>query len=186
MDIGEENKNKQIAELETYIHIDFRLLDVSLEISALEDHLELIERQIDSLEKSEKIARDTFIKGQHFSPDDFEWDEAYRDYYHKVESLLPRLFRGPFIVSLYAVYESAITEVANLIQKTQQEHLCLDDIRGDDFLDRAKKYYKHVLDYELCKDNTTWQHITMLSELRNAIARTNGRLEMLRSMRKIQ
>ncbi len=176
---GEENKKKQIEEFETHIHIDFRLLDVSLELSALEDHLELIENQIQSLRTSEKIALDSLVRSQNSSPDDFEWDEAYRDYYHKVESLLPRLFRGPFFVSLYAVYEAVVTEVARLIQRTLEQPLSLNDIRDSDFLDRAKKYYRHVLRFELCGDNTTWQQIIVLSELRNAMAHTNGRWEML-------
>jgi len=179
MDIEDEEQKKQVDELEIHFQADFRLLEVSLEMSALEDHLELIENQIATLGRLERIALDDFIKSQHPSPDGFERAEAYYGYYHKVDALLPRLFRGPFIVSLYAAYETAVTEIARLIQETLAHPLSLNDIRAGTFLERASKYYRHVLNFELCRDNIGWQYITMLSAFRNAIAHTNGRWDML-------
>jgi len=161
------------------IDFDFRLLDVSSELFTLEDFLEIIEKQIDHVNNSEKLIRDDLIKKQNLSPNDPEWHEIQQIYDYRIDVLIPRLFRSPFLVSLYAVYESAVIEMSRLIQKKQGQHISLNDIKGD-FLDQAKKYYKHILRFELCKDNTSWQYITMLSELRHAIAHTNGRLDMLK------
>ena len=72
-----------------------------------------------------------------------------------------------------------MTETAGLIRDKQQQALSLDDIRGN-FLEQAKKYFKDVLHFELCSNNTAWERIKMLSELRNAIAHTNGRVELLK------
>lgn len=162
------------------INVDFRLLDVSLELHALEEYLETIEKQIDHLAASEKLILDVAILKQCITPDDPEWHFEHQNYDHRVEFLLPRFFRGPFLVSLYAVYEASTTEIARLLQKGQGLAISIDDLRGEDFLDRAKKYYKHVLNFELCADNSAWQQIKKLSEVRNAIAHTNGRIEMLR------
>ncbi|MFC1509493.1 hypothetical protein ACFL60_07405 [Candidatus Omnitrophota bacterium] len=158
---------------------DFRLLDVSMELFALEDYLELLEKQIEHFRKSEGLILEASIKKQNLTPDDPEWHDARQNYYERIDFFLPRFFRGPFLVSLYAVYESAVTEIARLIQKKQGQALSIDDIKGNNFLDRAKKYYEHILRFELYKENTSWQHINMLSDIRNAIAHTNGRLEML-------
>ncbi|RZB33605.1 MAG: hypothetical protein SRB2_03871 [Desulfobacteraceae bacterium Eth-SRB2] len=166
------------------IDMDFRLLDVSLELHALEEYLETIEKQIDHIKESEKLIIDAAIRREGITPDDPEWHFEHQTYDHRMEFLLPRFFRGPFIVSLYAVYEAAVTEIARLIQKAQGQAISIDDLRGEDFLDRAKKYYKHILHFELCSDNSIWQQIMMLSEIRNAIAHTNGRLEMLRKRAK--
>jgi hypothetical protein len=76
------------------------------------------------------------------------------------------------------------SDTISYIQKGQGKAISIDDLRGDDFLDRAKKYYKHILTFELCADNSAWQQIKMLSEVRNAIAHTNGRIEMLRGRAK--
>lgn len=166
------------------INVDFRLLDVSLELSALKDYLETLEKQIEHIKKSEQEVLDATIRKLNITPDDPDWDFEHQTYDHRMEFLLPRFFRGPFLVSLYAVYESAVTEIARLIQKAQGQAISIDDLKGEDFLDRAKKYYKHILNFELCTDNSAWQQIKMLSEIRNAIAHTNGRIEMLRGKAK--
>jgi len=163
--------------------IDFRLVDVSMELYALEDHLELLEKHIEHTAESERLIRDDAIRKYNSTPNDPEWHEAHQNYDHKIDFLLPRFFRGPFLVSLYAVYESAVTEIARLIQKKQGQAISISDIKGE-FLNRAKKYYKHILRFEFCDDNTAWQYLTMLSILRNAFAHTNGRIEMLKDSAK--
>ena len=40
---------------------------------------------------------------------------AMQEHDELIEFPLPRLFRGPFLVALYAVYESAVTEVSQLM-----------------------------------------------------------------------
>ena len=94
------------------IDFDFRLLDVSLEIHALEDHYELIEKQIIHLNHVEKEALKEYRDKENLTPDDPEWDFARQEFDHKVEFLLPRFFWGPFIVSLYAVFETSVMEIA--------------------------------------------------------------------------
>ncbi|MBU4209361.1 MAG: hypothetical protein KKD12_06795 [Proteobacteria bacterium] len=160
------------------INVDFRLLDVSLELHALEDHYELIEKQISNLSHAEKASLDEYRKKENLRPEDPEWDFARQEYDQKVKFLLPRFFWGPFIVSLYAVFETSVIEIARLIQKSQKQGIAINDLRGD-FLERAKKYYKNVLKFELCSDINTWQRIIILSEVRHAIAHANGRLDML-------
>lgn len=160
------------------INVDFRLLDVSLELDALENHLQLIEKQIDHVGKKERLRLDTLIRKERLSSDEPEWHEAVSEYTQRIEFLLPRFFRGPFLVALYAVYESAVIELARLIQGKQSQPISMDDLRGD-LLRKAKKYFSHILKFELCTNQKTWHKITMLSELRNALAHANGRVEML-------
>jgi hypothetical protein len=166
------------------INVDFRLLDVSLELHALEEFLATMEKQIDHIAASEKLSLEAAIRNQNITPDDAEWQFEHQDYDHRVEFLLPRFFRGPFLVSLYAVYEASVTEIARLLQKGQGRAISIDDLRGADFLNRAMKYYRHILNFELCTDNSAWQQIQMLSEIRNAIAHTNGRIEILQESAK--
>ena len=166
------------------INVDFRLLDVSLELQALYEYRETMEKQIDNIAASEKLFLEAALRKQNVTPDDPEWHFEHQDYEYRVEFLLPRFFRGPFLVSLFAVYEASTTEIARLLQKAQGKAISIDDLHGNDFLDRAKKYYKHILNFDLCAGNPAWQQIKMLSEVRNAIAHTNGRIEMLRGRAK--
>lgn len=159
---------------------DFRLWEVSGDLYALKDHLQLIESQMVQIQKTEHLRVDTYIRKEGLCPEDPEWHEATQECDHYIEFLLPRYFRGPFIVALYAVYESAVTEIARLIQDKQHQQISIDDLRGD-FLKRAKKYYRHILRFELYLKEKEWHRVKMLSELRNAFAHVNGRLEMLNS-----
>ena len=157
---------------------DFRLIEVSGELFALEDHLKLIEAEIVRTQKDERIRVDAYIKKEGLCPDDPEWHDVLREYDRRIDFLLPRFFRGPFLVALYAVYESAVTEIARLIQGKKNQKITINDIKGD-FLERAKKYYKYILAFDLYTEQKEWHSIKILSELRNAFAHANGRLEML-------
>ncbi len=157
---------------------DFRLLEVSGELYALEDHLRLIEGEMERIQKDERLRVDAYVKKEGLCPDDPEWHAALQEYDHRIDFLLPRFFRGPFLVALYAVYESAVTEIARLIQDKKSQKITINDLKGD-FLERAKKYYKHILEFDLYSEDKAWHRVKMLSELRNAFAHANGRLEML-------
>ena len=162
--------------------IDFTLLEVSTELGILEDHLELIEEQIQRGRKAAK--RELAAKGRELSFDDeAEWDLLHQEYRFQVHFLLPRSLRCPFLITLFAVYESAVKEIAGLIQKRQGGQISIDDLKGD-LLSRAKKYYRHVLHFELSKSNQHWERLTILFDLRNAIAHTNGRLDRLTKKRR--
>jgi len=97
-------------------NVDYRLVDSSFEIYRLEDHLELIEKQIGLIRKSEAKALNNYIQKEKLNPGDPEWNISHQNYDHYVEFLLPRILRGPFLVSLYAVFEAAVTEIADLIR----------------------------------------------------------------------
>ena len=93
---------------------------------------------------------------------------------------MPRFVRHPFLVSLYAIYEAVVTEIAALIGEQKSVELNLDDIRGRGFLDRAQKYYKHVLCepcIPLTEGGASWKSVRLLADLRHVIAHTNGKMD---------
>jgi len=93
---------------------------------------------------------------------------------------LPRVFRGPFLISLYAVYESGVIEIANLFQAQKRIKFSIKEQKGNNFLNKAKKYYEQIINFQLCSDEETWKRIIIISKVRNAIAHANGRIEMLK------
>ena len=157
--------------------IDFRLLDASIELDVLEEHLQLIENQMEHIERTERNKTETYIRKEGLCPDDPEWHIAWQKYDYRIDQL-PRFFRGTFLVVLYAAYESIVTEIARLIQVKQSQKIAINHLKGG-FLERAKKYYKHILKFDLYSEEKVWQQVKMLSTLRNAFAHANGRLDML-------
>lgn len=157
--------------------LDFRCIEIELELSALDYHLNFIEDQIKKKEFWEKKLSQRRIKKQGLTPDDPEWHYEQNELDYTVEFLVPKLFRSTFLVSLYAVYESAVIEIAEIIQKREAFPVSINDLKGD-FLKRARKYYQ-IMGFQLSSDKA-WERIIMLSDLRNAIAHANGRIEMLK------
>ena len=156
---------------------DSRLVGASLELYGLEEHLKLIESQIVHIQKTEHHKARTSIREKRLHPDEPEWHIAWQEYHVRVDPL-PRIYRGPFLVALYAVYESIVTEIARLIQGKQSQRIGINDLKGG-FLERAKKYYKCLLQFDLYSEEKVWQDVKMLFEIRNVFAHANGRLDML-------
>jgi hypothetical protein len=158
------------------------LLTASVEVFAIDDYYAELENQIEAIQKTQSLKIDALIRQENLTPEDAEWHIAYQEYSHLVDFLLPRFFRGTFLVSLYALYESVVTEIAGLICKKQPRLKSLSAFKRKErlsFLEKARKYYAEVLKIELCPDGTTWDRLQMLSALRNAFAHTNGRVERL-------
>ena len=152
----------------------FSLFRAYQELRTLEEHLKLIEEQISRSRRNAQCELEVNTRG--LSHNDWsEYNLLRREYEYHVNCFLPRALRGPFLVTLFSVYESAVREVADL---TRGQKIPPGDIRGD-FLEWAKKYYKEHIPFELSGDNERWMRLRILYDLRNAIAHANGRLEMI-------
>ena len=120
------------------IKIDFRLLQVFMDLGTLESYYQLIEEQI--VQGAKTAEREFQDKWQALNyQDEAEWDLLRQEQNFQVEFVLPRILRGPFLVTLFTVYDTAVTEIAKLVQERQGIQISLDDLRGD-LLSRAKKY----------------------------------------------
>ncbi len=157
---------------------DFRLFEISSELFALQQQLATIETQICNITEAAHNRLDDIMRDRRTCVEGPEVNEAIEEYVHHTEFMIPRFLRNPYLVSLYAVYESGVTEVATLVQKKKGQQIAMSDIKGA-FLERANKYYSNVLGFELTCDSQTFDRIKILSMVRNAIAHANGRIEML-------
>ena len=148
----------------------------------VEEHLNLIER---GLNEGKSKAYDEYTADvKRFSSDnengsDEMLEEAAQNYEYRIAFLHPLIMRGPFLVTLFAVYESIVIDIAELLQKRLKQELELDDLKGK-FLTRTRNYYRHVLRVELNANNQRWERLLMLADLRNAMAHANGRTSLIR------
>lgn len=158
------------------INFDFRFIEISYELHAIERYLDSIDQQLPDLtQKEEKKAY------ERLKQEGYENDEVERDIMHQVldeliEVTLPKYFLGSILVTIWAVFESGILEIADEIKSQKNLEIHLNDINGD-VMDRVNKYFNQILDMPIPTRSETWQHLRMLYVLRNAIAHANGRLE---------
>ena len=156
--------------------LDFRFVEIDYELWALGEYLDALEQQLPTIAEEKRTQTYAHLQAEELDWDDPETELAFQELYEITESVLPRFLRGPFLVTLWALYESAVTEIASYLRQQQNKALKLQDIRGG-FLDRARKYFDHILAFPLCTDDRTWERLRMLMILRNALAHANGRTE---------
>jgi hypothetical protein len=160
------------------IYIDFRFVEIEYELWALQEYIRTLESQLPLLETQEQEKLRERIREQDY--DESDANIEYQQYYDLIERMLPRFFRSPVLVTLWAIYESAIKEIASYIKEKQKCSLDIQDIRGDT-LGRTKKYYDHVLKFPLITSDQTWEYLEMLLVLRNALAHGNGRKDAIKN-----
>lgn len=89
-----------------------------------------------------------------------------------------RFFLCSQVPILYAIFEAGIYDIAKILRIRLNAGLSIGDIKGDK-LERAKKYFEHVLPFPLQVDSKSWERIRILETIRHAITHYNGRLELL-------
>ena len=168
------------------IIINFSLMDVKFGLSTLQQHLDLLEQQIESSRSQAKTKLEANVSELSIDDDDdlAQYDLLHQEYELQVDFVLPRLLRCPFLISLYSTYESAVTQIAEIMQERQGQRISLGNLNGD-FLSRANLYYGHILQLELSVDNTRWRRVRLLADLRNSFAHANGLIKASRK-KKIQ
>lgn len=107
------------------------------------------------------------------------WNEI-RDYRLWVDEELPRLVINPFIVSVWALYESVLSDLAAILQEKRGKSLGLSDIKGKHMVQRADKYFTHVLQFPIDYSEDRKAKLNFLGAFRNAIAHSNGKMSGLK------
>jgi hypothetical protein len=158
------------------VRADLRFAEIEYELWALGEYLDALEVQIKFITDQKRVQTHADLQVQRLHGDGSEAGLVLQELSELMENVLRRFFRGPFLVTLWAVYEAAITQIAAHLQREQDQALALKDIRGHTFLERANKYFGHVVAVPLHLSESIGAKLEMLLVLRNAVAHGNGRL----------
>lgn len=160
-------------------------INIGIEVEYLEICLKLDSFGIfiDRFEKSLKYLTDQEILRTSHSlrklRDITDITTAQYDLEDFVNHIIPLFFRNSSLVSLWAIYESAIIVVADHLQRKNHKSQKLKKFRENErmsLLDRAYDYFQQVLKVKLYSDDHQ-ERLDQIRVLRNAIAHCNGRLE---------
>ena len=170
--------------LDKGIIINFSLMHVSFELSTLQQNLNLLDQQIESSRSQAKSELEANVSELSIDDDDdlAHYDLLHQEHELQVDFVLPRLLRCPFLITLFSTYESVVTQIAEIMQERRGQKISLGDLKGD-FLSKARLYYRHILQLELSVDNTRWQRIKLLADLRNSFAHANGLIKASKKKR---
>lgn len=159
-------------------HTDMKLASISIEIHALKDGFELIKSTLDKLKASEKDKLEKALRSSQILDED-ELIDLHQDLYQKVDIFYPRLFWGPYLITIFSVFESCTQELTEYIREHKCCKLKLDELNGT-LLEKLKLYYSSVLDNNYFIDNPSWKTLNDLCKVRNCFAHSNGRFSILK------
>jgi hypothetical protein len=159
-------------------YVDFRFVDLDHELSSLVRYREIFEEQLIFLKEQERVRLRARLISRESELDDAERQFAREEVDLLVEEILPRFFRGPYLIALWALFESGIIEVADYLATTKQLSLRLRDFRGRDPKDQWNKYYTHIAGYPLGFSDFAWARLEELRQVRHVLAHANGRLDL--------
>lgn len=164
---------------------DFRFVELFHELYALEQYMDSVESQLPDLIKKEEKNAFSRLRQKGYENDPFERDQIQQQLYDLVEEVLPRYFFSSILVTLWAIFESAIIEIAKEVKDQQNQVIKLNDFSGN-FLERANKYFNHIIKIPIEIEDSALQHLRMFYTLRNAIAHANGRLDNIKNEKDIK
>jgi hypothetical protein len=162
----------------TKIHVDLRFAELEYELWGLDKYRTLLEDQIAFLQEQETIRTRAELKSKGYEPGDGDYELSMQELYDLIKGIIPRFYRGPFLVALWGIFESGIDEISRYIAEEKKCALRLRDIAGRDLKEKLSKYFNHVLKYDLGIESKTWNKLEEIKILRNVIAHSNGRISL--------
>ncbi|CAM3053226.1 hypothetical protein [Flavobacterium frigoris] len=117
----------------------------------------------------------------------FEWEnsekehkysgvEYYIDEYTNYNSNFKKLKLESTFLSSYSLFEHYLKSFIEIYTKYYEMKVVIDDLNGNNYINKSKQYLEKVIDINLEKMNSTWREITKYQRIRNKIVHNNGKL----------
>jgi hypothetical protein len=160
------------------ITIDFSYVAVEYELWGLGHVLQVLETTIDRLAQEDEADTIAGLRQAGATIDEGDVDIAYQDIAEKRDFVLPRFVRGPFIIALWATFESLVQAIARERAKAVNAPLGMSQLRGD-FIRQATIYFDAILRLPLESDSARLTRLRDLYQVRNSLVHANGNKEAM-------
>jgi len=152
-------------------HTIFALTQLG-EISTVAEYLRLLDINIPTIVKKESDRIWTELD---------EEDETERSLGNDLEEqlslgLTTQLLTGGTLVAIWGLYETVVSNCAKALRNKQGAGLRMRDLKGS-FQESARKYFDHVLKFDLHPSGTDWNRLKTIATIRHVFAHANGSIE---------
>lgn len=105
---------------------------------------------------------------------------SYRhDLSAKITQEFPQYQRQSQLIMIVSLFEDYLNQLCLSIQKTNELHVALTDIKGSG-IERAKTYLKKVVGIQFSSASNAWNSILNAQSIRNIVAHNAGHLDEFR------
>lgn len=157
--------------------INLSFVELEYELWALRKMLDTIEPAIVRLSEQQTSQILSELRGAPWSDDPAEIGFALQGLAEMRDYVLPRFMRGPFIVALWACFETSVYAVADQKRREGCAPIALAELQGRTFLERAKRYFKALLSMRVDDDSNRLERLADLYVIRSALAHANANRE---------
>lgn len=149
---------------------------IDYETWALKLYLDLVEEQVAVARDQYKIRAKQSLKRRkgNYTAAQLK-SEEYR-INQVTKNIIPLYFLNSALIPIWSHFESSVEILANFVYENDETELKIRDVKANDIILQASKYFKVTLDIELPWSETDKSKLLTLKELRNAIAHHNGRI----------
>lgn len=163
---------------------DYPALEISVRFGAVERYLNLLLEFVPHTQDQTlvRFKAEMERKASKLSAEDFI--DELEHVKSEIENLIPTSFYGSFIVVLYGALESAISDVADYVQKKESARLSLSDLREANTLKRLSLYLETLMKQPLKASAEVNKPLQQLQLVRNVLAHANGSLRDQRQDRR--
>lgn len=103
----------------------------------------------------------------------YEW---YEDQHYQYNEFYPATFNNSTLLSLYSFFEFNLKHLCITLHRHKQYSIKLDDLSGQNYIEKSKKYLTLVANIDLTDLDSTWQEITKFQQIRNCIVHNNSNI----------
>ncbi|HEY5371531.1 MAG TPA: hypothetical protein VIJ75_21305 [Hanamia sp.] len=155
---------------ENYLQV-FREYSI-LELESIADYIRHSNKSIATAQQEFDKKFETIEDGQVV----IKFDLESNDEYSKLHSIFPHFFRLSTFIGLFALFENRLIRMCKKIHERKQYRIKIDDLNGDNIIEKIYRYLKLVVNIELNDLNTYWEKIRDLQKLRNRFVHNNSNI----------
>lgn len=163
--------------LDRLLHRATKFPDPTQRLNSLHVAFEATEAAIAHQADQLRLRTKASLKRAGMHPDDIEYELYVMR--TTTEELFPQVFRSGFLVSVWAVFESGIKDLAEYVKRGLKQPFGLQDLRSSDFLEQSDKFFNATLGVRVFPDKALRTEVQLFKDFRNTIVHHNGSLEHL-------
>lgn len=153
------------------INVDFRFVEFPYELWFVEEHIKLLEANLESILKHQKAR----FRNEFDLDDEADRQTVFHFESQLDEGVATRVLVAAPLFAAWATFESTLATVTTYAQRQRELELGMNHLRGG-FLQRFRRYSRDVLNLEIRPEDTDWTALERIAELRHFFAHANGRL----------
>ncbi len=153
------------------------------EFDALEEHRIFAESSIKGSIKSLEARIEK--ESKQLDPDEHDdYFDYMHDEYLSTKEIVPRIQWNSQFLIVYSTFEHMLHELCRIVKRRSGFDLSFKDLGGLG-IERSKNYLSKVAGVKSPFQNPDWQRAKLLAEIRNAIAHSNGEIEINSTNKKL-